>query len=92
MMLMYYFDNPFEELIGERIIPIKGDITDKASLEKIKGHAIQTIINCAAMVKHYEAGTQMEKVNYQGVVNLIELCKEKKLKLVQVSTYSTAGM
>ena len=92
MMLMYYFDNPFEELIGKRIIPIQGDITEKESLEKIKAYDIQTIINCAAMVKHYEAGTQMEKVNYQGVVNLIELCKEKKLKLVQVSTYSTAGM
>ena len=43
-MLMYYFDNPYEELFGERIVCIDGDITDMKSLEKLKEYSFQTMI------------------------------------------------
>lgn len=92
MLLMYYFDDPFEDLIGSRIIPLEGDITNAVSLEQLKALPITTVINCAALVKHYEAGDMMDKVNYHGVVNLIEVCQAAAMKLVHVSTYSTAGM
>ena len=52
-MLMYYFDNPCQELFGERIICVDGDITSKEQVEKFADYKFNTIINCAACVKHF---------------------------------------
>ena len=74
-MLMYYFDNPCQELFGERIICMDGDITSKEQVEKFADYKFNTIINCAACVKHFAAGDVLEKINVHGVENLIEFCK-----------------
>ncbi|MCH5210846.1 MAG: amino acid adenylation domain-containing protein, partial [Oscillospiraceae bacterium] len=90
-MLMYYFDSPYTELFGDRIICIDGDITDAAEVEKLKDVPFDTLINCAACVKHFAAGDLLEKINVYGVENLIELCKETDKKLIQISTVSIGG-
>jgi thioester reductase-like protein len=90
-MLMYYFDSPFDELFGERIICVDGDITDKAIVNTLQGVPFDTLINCAACVKHFADKKMLEDINVKGVNNLIELCKQKGKKLVQISTVSVGG-
>ena len=90
-MLMYYFDNPCQELFGERIICVDGDITSKEQVEKFADYKFNTIINCAACVKHFAAGDVLEKINVHGVENLIEFCKNSGRRLIQISTVSVGG-
>lgn len=90
-MLVYYFNNPYEELFGSRIQLIEGDITDAAKVESLKQYDFARVINCAACVKHFSADDTLEQVNYQGVLNLIHLCKETGRELIQISTVSIAG-
>ncbi|MCI8665297.1 MAG: amino acid adenylation domain-containing protein [Dorea sp.] len=90
-MLVYYFSNPYEELFGNRIRLLEGDITDGAVVDGLAAYDFEQVINCAACVKHFSADDTLEKVNYQGVLNLIGLCKDTGRELVQISTVSIAG-
>ncbi len=90
-MLVYYFSNSYDDLFGNRIIVIDGDITDEGKVEELKRFAFDKVINCAACVKHFSADDTLERVNYQGVLNLIRLCTETGRALVQISTVSVAG-
>ena len=90
-MLMYYFENPCEELFKERIICVEGDNTSKEQVEGFAAYKFQTIINCAACVKHFAAGDVLEKINVHGVENLIDFCKNNGRRLIQISTVSVAG-
>lgn len=90
-MFMYYFDNPMEEEIGRRILPVDGDITDNELVQALSEYDFDTVINCAASVKHFAADDLLTQVNVIGVQNLIRLCKTFNKKLIQVSTVSVAG-
>ena len=90
-MLMYYFDNPYQEMFGQRIICVDGDITSKEQVEGFAAYKFRTIINCAACVKHFAADDILERVNVQGVQNLIDFCKNNGRRLIQISTVSVAG-
>ncbi len=90
-MLVYYFSNPYEELFGNRILVIEGDITDAEKVESLKQYDFARVINCAACVKHFSADDTLERVNYQGVLHLIRLCRETGRELIQISTVSVAG-
>ena len=88
--LFYYFDQSYAELFGNRIFILEGDVTRPDTLEQIKNiPEVSTVINCAALVKHFETGNDIENVNVGGVKNLIEICKACNLRLIQVSTMST---
>jgi len=88
---MYYFDRPFTELFGERIICIDGDITDREAVSRLKDVPFRTLINCAACVKHFAADELLEEINVTGVKNLTELCASTHKRLVQISTVSVGG-
>ncbi|MBI5681385.1 MAG: amino acid adenylation domain-containing protein [Methanobacterium sp.] len=90
-LLFYYFSKNYEELFGLRIHIIEGDITNKSDFEKSLPLPIDTVINCAANVKHFASGTQIEDINIGGVVNGVEFCMQKGCKFIQVSTTSVAG-
>jgi amino acid adenylation domain-containing protein/thioester reductase-like protein len=90
-LLFYYFSENYEELFGTRIHVIEGDVTRKADFEKSRGLEIDTVINCAANVKHFAAGTQIEDINIGGVVNGLDFARKKDCKYIQVSTTSVAG-
>jgi amino acid adenylation domain-containing protein len=90
-MLMYYFDSPYAELFGDRIVCIDGDITDACIVEALQDIPFDTLINCAACVKHFAARSLLEKINVTGVENLIELCKITGKKLIQISSVSVGG-
>ena len=91
LLLFYYFANNYENLMNKRIHVIDGDITDFKDFEKLISYDINTLINCAANVKHFSSGTDIEDINYGGVINGLKFAKYKQCKYVQVSTYSVSG-
>ena len=93
IQMFYYFNKDYEELFDKRIFILEGDVTRAETLEQIKTLPnVSTVINCAALVKHFSQSNEIEVVNYGGVKNLIAVCKAQKLRLIQVSTMSTVGM
>ncbi len=90
-ILMYYFETPYEELFGNRIFTISGDITDHDGVMKLRELDFGTVINCAACVKHFVQDDSLDRINWHGVENLIDLCAETGRRLVQISTVSVAG-
>ena len=91
-MLVYYFSDPMDEIFGKRIIPIEGDITDTDIIASLEKYNFRTVINCAACVKHFTNDDTLEKINVQGVENLVAFCIKTSRRLVQVSTVSIAGV
>ncbi len=93
-ILYYYFENTFEEFFGSRLFALEGDITDAESLARAArqaGFTPDTIINCAANVAHFAAGSEIGEVNLGGVRQLIGLAMRIGARLVQISTTSVAG-
>ncbi len=91
-MLVYYFSDSFDALFGNRIVVVEGDITSEKMFETLKKYPIDTYINCAANVKHFSAGTDIEDINVGGVINGVAFAKEVGCRFVQISTASIAGM
>ena len=88
-LMNYYFDEDFSDLIGSRIILSEGDITNLDDFKKLEDCPIDTIINCAAIVKHYTADDYIFKVNVDGVINGLKFAESRNnVKYVQISTIS----
>lgn len=83
-LLHYYFENDYAELFGSRIFAVNGDITKPETLTV----TVDTVINCAANVKHFAHGDELDQINIGGVVNLIEYCRTIDAILIHVSTIS----
>ena len=90
-MLMYYFGGSISESDIESIGVVEADITDEGLKDAVAGLHIDTIINCAAVVKHFAFDDSIEKVNHYGVRNLIDVALAHDAVLVQTSTLSVAG-
>ena len=91
-MLMYYFGDVFPDAFANRIILLDLDITDDALPEKLKACSFDTLINCAACVKHYAADDVIERINVHGVENLIRAAREHNARMIQISTTSVPGV
>lgn len=52
---------------------------------------VQTVINCAASVKHYGSYKYFYSVNVETTKRLIEFCKTANAKLIHTSTLSVSG-
>ena len=87
-MLFYYFSNSYKELFGTRLRVVVGDVTQEI---KVDGK-VDTVFNCAAVVKHFSKGTEIEDVNVGGAAHCVRFCLLNNAKLIHVSTYSTGGM
>lgn len=87
-LMFYYFERDFSDQLGKRVFVHEGDVTAPLSIDA----QIDTVINCAALVKHFSKGSEIEDVNVGGVRNCIDFCLNKAARLVQISTYSVAGM
>ena len=89
-LLFYYFESTYDELFGKRIHIILGDVTnDLTTLVQAK---IDTVFNCAAVVKHFSEGTEIEDVNIGGAQRCVDLCLKTGARMVHISTYSTSGL
>jgi len=86
-LMFYYFEKDFSEYMGKRVFVHEGDVTAPLDIDA----GIDTVINCAALVKHFAKGSEIEDVNVGGVRNCIEFCLKKNARLIQISTYSIAG-
>lgn len=84
----YYFQNAYRELIGKRLFVIEGDVTNSADFEALRDCHIDTVINCAASVKHFAHDSRIEKINIGGAKNVIAFCLEHKARMIQTSTMS----
>jgi len=87
----YYFDDLDEDFFGDRIVAIDGDITNEECIKALGEYSIDTMINCAASVKHFAELEFLKKVNVYGVENLVNLCVEKDIRLIHISTVSVCG-
>lgn len=91
-MFYYYFEESLKERYPDRIVILNGDVTNRESFDKFLDFNIDTVINCAANVKHFSKGTDIEDVNLYGTLNVIDFCKQAKARLIHVSTMSVGGM
>lgn len=91
-MLIYYFSDGFDEALRDRITVVDADITDAKLAEALADIPFDTVINCAACVKHFSDTDILEQINVHGVENLIEVCLKRQKKLIQVSTVSVPGI
>jgi thioester reductase-like protein len=88
-LMDYYFDEDFTDLIGSRIILSEGDITEIEDFKKLEDEPIDTIINSAAVVKHYTADDYIFKVNVDGVINGLKFAQTRNnIRFIQMSTIS----
>ena len=87
-LMSYYYDEDFTDLIGSRIILSEGDITSLDDFKKLDDYPIDTIINCAAIVKHYTHDDYIFRVNVDGVINGLEFADANNITYVQISTTS----
>ena len=87
-LLYYYFSNAFKPLFGNRLHVILGDVTADFG----EGLEVDTVFNCAAIVKHFSEDTEIEDVNIGGARRCIEFCERTGARLVHVSTASVRGM
>ena len=90
-MMFYYFGTLFAEEIETRVEVMNGDVTDYKYFEQFENLPIDTVFNCAANVKHFSSGTDIEDINVGGAVNCIKLCEKLKARLIHFSTVSVAG-
>ncbi len=93
-LLYYYFANAYKELFGTRLHVILGDVTQ--DICSVCGDAIaatiSTVFNCAAIVKHFSEGTEIEDVNIGGASRCVDFCIQTGARLVHISTASTRGL
>ena len=87
-LLFYYFSRRFDELFGKRIFVVQGDVTSDFNIQS----QIDTVFNCAANVKHFSKGTDIEDVNIGGAQRCVDFCLATGAALVHVSTTSTGGV
>ncbi|MCU0285926.1 MAG: SDR family oxidoreductase [Acidobacteria bacterium] len=91
-MWNYYFKNRLEPYLGNRIIIIKGDIAERNigvqdDIYRELTEKIETVIHCAADVRHYGKYEHFKKVNTGGTQNIIDFCCDGiRKKLHHVST------
>ena len=91
-LLRYYFNSDFRELFGTRINVIEGDVTDPGALMSFEAPcADMTVINCAASVKHFARGNEIERANMGSVRSLTAWCENNNARLIHISTGSVAG-
>lgn len=91
-MYFYYFEESLKERYADRVVVLSGDVTSRESFDKFSEFDIDTVINCAANVKHFSKGTDIEDVNLYGTLNVLDFCKQINARLIHVSTMSVGGM
>ena len=90
-MMFYYFGSDLEDEVNNRVQVFDGDVVNYASFERFEKMPVDTVFNCAANVKHFSSGTDIEDINVGGAVNCIKLCKKLGARLIHFSTVSVSG-
>ena len=90
-VLFYYFENHYGDLFGKRLFAVDGDLlrTEIAGLPKTA--KIDTVINCAGDVSHFDVDGRIRETNVTSVRNLIDFCNKQDATLIHISTLSVGG-
>ena len=93
-LLAFYFGHKYTNM--NRIEVICADLQkDKFALTDVEYidllGKVDTVINCAASVKHYGSYKYFYAANVETTKRLIQFCKEADAKLIHTSTLSTSG-
>jgi thioester reductase-like protein len=91
LQLFYYFDQDYADLIGKRVFALERPLDDADSIIGLADEEFDTVINCAASVKHFADFDFLKQINVTCVENLIRLCLIKKARLIHMSTVSVSG-
>lgn len=95
-LLFYYFEKSYKDLFGNQLIVIDGDVTNQEAFNQVSSQKVDdiplTVINCAAIVKHFSEGTEIEDINIGGLQNCVDFCLKTGSRLIQTSTNSTGGL
>jgi len=88
-LLFYYFEKSYKDLFGTRLFVVNGDVTQDLTVA-LDGSPVKpdTVFNCAANVKHFSKGTDIEDVNIGGAQRCVEFCLKTGARLVHISTTS----
>ncbi len=90
--LSYYFGDAIKFLITSKVTVVEGDATDSDALLSFRAPAEgMTVINCAASVKHFAKGNEVERTNVGSVKNITVWCEKNEARLVHISTGSVTG-
>lgn len=89
MMMVYYFEDWYSPQVAARVTVVDSDLGD--DLDKIASLHFDTIINCAANVRHFAAGSTLINDNLVTVQHLIALAEHTGARLVQASSLSVCG-
>ena len=93
-LLFYYFEKSYTNLFGSRLFVVNGDVTQDfteiVNCQLSTVNSINTVFNCAANVKHFSKGTDIEDVNIGGAQRCVEFCLKAGARLVHISTTSVA--
>ncbi len=95
-VLHFYFNTSYDKFVGNRIKLVEGDITlPDFGLNVIDynmlGTNVNTVIHCAALVKHYGSYKDFESINILGTKRIIDFSKAFNLRLLHISTISVSG-
>ncbi len=93
-LLDFYFGNKYAHT--DRIEVICADLQQEEfglAEEEYRRliNSTDTVVNCAASVKHYGSYQYFYESNVESVKGLIRFCKEAKAKLIHTSTISVSG-
>ena len=86
----YYFSGKYDSLIGNKIIPLKGDLTDEAVFDVLPAD-VNTTIHTAASVKHYGSYRYFYENNVLTTKRMVAYAKSNNAKLIYISTVSVSG-
>lgn len=89
--LFYYFEDSFQSMFHRRLFAVNGDLLRKGLAELPEGVKIDTVVNCAADVSHFDADGRIRETNVKGVQNVIDFCKRRNAALLHISTLSVGG-
>ncbi len=91
MQIVYYFEDWYLEEYNSRVAVVDGDLSDEDIGEKLSAYHFDTILNCAANVKHFDKSESLLSDNFSGVEHLIQFAEKTGVKLVQMSSLSVCG-
>ena len=87
-LLYYYFASAYrDQFESGRLSVVAGDVTEDICLDK----PVDTVFNCAAIVKHFSKDGDIERVNVDGTQRCVDFCLKTGAKLIQISTVSVGG-
>lgn len=89
-ILEHYFGNKYTDLIGTRIIPVVGDITDETLSAELPDK-VDMVIHAAATVKHYGSYDYFYKVNTLGTKHMADYALRTGAQFIHISTISVSG-